>query len=160
MLFTPSWTWIYFQDGDGKRFVIDPFKRCLTDRVTLEKHFLQKQHSLFCVLGYSFCELIFFFFLRLIEILFLDVTLQVVQPVASCSVQHHQVSFTTVQRTLAGNVLCGLVCSATLTRCRWRQSHLVHIGVKPAITSSNTVQAHKPSIVLDHVLWVWLMEFG
>ena len=26
----------FFQDGDGKRFVIDPFKRCLTDRVTLE----------------------------------------------------------------------------------------------------------------------------
>ena len=58
-----------------------------------------------------------FFFLHLIEGLFLDVTLQVVQPVASCSVQHHQVSFTTVQRTLAGNVLCGVVCSATLTRC-------------------------------------------
>ena len=83
------------------------------------------------------------FFLRLIERLFLDVILQAVQPVASCSVQHHQVSFTTMQRTLAGNVLCGLVCSATLTPCWWRQSHLVHIGVKPAITSSNTVQAHK-----------------
>ena len=26
----------FFQDGDGKRFVIDPFKRCLTDRVTHE----------------------------------------------------------------------------------------------------------------------------
>ncbi len=84
-----------------------------------------------------------FFFLRLIEGVFLYVTLQVVQPVACCSVQHHQVSFTTVQRTLAGNVLCGLVCSATLTRCWWRQSHLVHVGVKPAIASSNTVQAHK-----------------
>ena len=60
----------------------------------------------------------FFFFLRLIVELFLDVTLQVMQPdFACCSVQHHQVSFTTVQRTLAGNVLCSLVCSATLTRC-------------------------------------------
>ena len=36
MLFIPSWVWIFFQDGDGKRFVIDPFKRCLTDRVTHE----------------------------------------------------------------------------------------------------------------------------
>ena len=26
----------FFQNGDGKRFVIDPFKRCLTDRVTHE----------------------------------------------------------------------------------------------------------------------------
>ena len=26
----------FFQDGYGKRFVIDPFKHCLTDRVTLE----------------------------------------------------------------------------------------------------------------------------
>ena len=26
----------FFQDGDGKRFMIDPFNRCLTDRVTLE----------------------------------------------------------------------------------------------------------------------------
>ena len=26
----------FFQDGDGKRFVIDSFKRCLTDRVTHE----------------------------------------------------------------------------------------------------------------------------
>ena len=63
------------------------------------------------------CVIVFFFFLRLIEGLFLYVTLQVVQPVACCSVQHHQVSFTTVQRTLAGNVLFGLVCSATLARC-------------------------------------------
>ena len=59
----------------------------------------------------------FFFVLRLIEGLFLDITLQVMQPVACSSVQHHHVSFTTVQRTLAGNVLCGLVCSATLIRC-------------------------------------------
>ena len=55
---------------------------------------------------------------------------------------------------------CGLACSAALTRCWWRQSHqvhvvwlaaphshdadgdspLVHVGVKPAITSSYTVQ--------------------
>ena len=26
----------FFQDGDGKCFMIDPFNRCLTDRVTLE----------------------------------------------------------------------------------------------------------------------------
>ena len=26
----------FFQDGDGKCFVIDPFKCCLTDRITLE----------------------------------------------------------------------------------------------------------------------------
>ena len=26
----------FCQDGDGKRFMIDPFNRCLTDRVTLE----------------------------------------------------------------------------------------------------------------------------
>ena len=86
-----------------------------------------------------------FFFLRLIEGLFLDVTLQVVQPVASCSVQHHQVSFTTVQRTLAGNLLCGLVCSTTLSHTMLMATvpYMVHSGVKPAIASSNTVQAHK-----------------
>ena len=26
----------FFQDGDGKRFMIDPFNRCITDRVRLE----------------------------------------------------------------------------------------------------------------------------
>ena len=88
----------------------------------------------------TYQSIIVFFFLRLIEWLFLDVTLQVVQPVACCSVQHHQVSFTMVQQTLAGNVLCGLVCSAK--RWWWQPSHLVHIGVKPAIARSNTVQAH------------------
>ena len=84
-----------------------------------------------------------FFFLRLIGEFYLYDTLQVVQPVACCSVQHHQVSVTTVQWTFAGDVLCGLVCSATLTRCWWRQSHPVHVRFKPAIASSNTVQAHQ-----------------
>ena len=50
-----------------------------------------------------------FFFLRLIEEFYLYDTLQVVQPVACCSVQHHQVSVTTVLWTFAGDVLCGLV---------------------------------------------------
>ena len=34
-----------------------------------------------------------------------------------CSVQHHQVSVTTVQRTFAGDVVCSLVCNPTPTRC-------------------------------------------
>ena len=41
---------------------------------------------------------------------FLYDTLHVVKPVACCSVQHHEVSVTTVWRTFAGDVLCGLVC--------------------------------------------------
>ena len=74
------------------------------------------------------------FFLRLIEGLFLDITLQ---PVACCSVQHHQVSFTTVQRTLAGNVLCGLICNMLKQSdnspdiaCRqsYSESHSAQIG--------------------------------
>ena len=32
----PIWGMDFFQDGDGKRFVIDPFNRCVTDRVTHE----------------------------------------------------------------------------------------------------------------------------
>ena len=62
-------------------------------------------------------EWFFFFFLRLIVELFLDVTLQVMQPdFACCSVQHHQVSFTTVQRTLA---LCPLPNSTNSTNSNW-----------------------------------------
>ena len=47
----------------------------------------------------------FFFFLRLIEELYTTHCSRVAKPVACCSVQHHQVSVTTVQRTFAGDVM-------------------------------------------------------
>ena len=52
---------------------------------------------------------------RLIEGLFLYVIPQVVQPVACCSVQHNQVSFTTVQRVTTRNLATpGNVANKTL----------------------------------------------